>query len=171
MGTQQGEAGRNRFVARSTVQQWSALPAKPRHPQRTVTAMRLIVAADDSKRIALSRALYRAYWVDNLDINDPAVLQPIAALHGVDLNQANQQSVKDELRDRTKDASERGVFGVSTFEVEGTLWWGQDRMHLVEKALGGSPHIEPVVESTNTKTITFFHDFSSPYSYLGIHPD
>ena len=145
----------------------AAFQQNHRHPQRTVTAMRLIVAADESKRVALSQALYHAYWVDCLDINDPDVLHPIAALHGVDLAQATEQGTKDELRARTKEASDRGVFGVPTFEVDGTLWWGQDRMHLVEKALGGTPTIEPDVAATNAKTITFFHDFASPYSYLG----
>ena len=139
----------------------------PLHPQRSVTAMRLIVAADPSQRKALSQALYHAYWVQNRDINDPNILGPIATAHGLDLAVTQQQPIKDELRARTADAAERGVFGVPTFEVDGTLWWGQDRMHLVEEALGGKPVLEPVVTNTSVDKIEFYHDFSSPFSYVG----
>lgn len=139
----------------------------PRHPQRSVTAMRLIVAADTTQRKSISRALYHAYWVNNLDINDPATLEPIAREHGLSLEATQDQTVKDELRKRTAEAASRGVFGVPTFEYGDTLWWGQDRMHLVEKALGGEPNIEPIATDSNVNTIEFFHDFSSPFSYLG----
>ena len=138
----------------------------PLHPQRSVNAMRLIVAADASQRKSISKALYSAYWVHNLDINDPAVLEPIASAHGLDLHITQEQHIKDDLRERTAEAAERGVFGVPTFEYDGTLWWGQDRMHLVEKALGGQPTIEPTVTHPAVDKIEFFHDFSSPFSYL-----
>jgi hypothetical protein len=39
-------------------------------------------------------------------------------------------------------------------------------MHLVEAALGGQPTFIPKPGQSNQKTISFFHDFSSPYSYL-----
>ena len=138
----------------------------PLHPQRSVTAMRLVVAAEASKRKSISKALYHAYWVKNLDINDPATLEPIAAAHGLRLHDTQSQHIKDELRERTAEAAERGVFGVPTFEYDGTLWWGQDRMHLLEQALGGHPNIEPKVIHPKVDTIQFFHDFSSPFSYL-----
>ena len=137
-----------------------------RHPQRSVTAMRLITAATDENRGALSKALYEAYWVNDQDINDPQVLGPIAQAHGLSLEDANKQPIKDALRANTAAAAERGVFGVPTFEVNETIWWGQDRMHLVETALGGTPSFLPSPETSNAKKITFFHDFSSPYSYL-----
>ena len=139
----------------------------PLHPQRSVTAMRLIVAAEASKRASISKALYQAYWVKNLDINDPATLEPIAAAHGLNLQDTQSQHIKDELRHRTAEAAERGVFGVPAFEYDGTLWWGQDRMHLLEQALGGHPNIETNVSHPKVETIQFFHDFSSPFSYLG----
>ena len=138
----------------------------PLHPQRSVTAMRLIVAANEAQRKPLSKALYQAYWIDNLNINDPHVLGPIAKAHGVDLETTGEPKIKDDLRRRTAEAAERGVFGVPTFEVDGRIWWGQDRMHMVEKALGGNQPIEPVVTSPSFDSIQFFHDFSSPFSYL-----
>ena len=61
----------------------------PRHPQRSVTAMRLLTAVDGPARVALTHALYRAYWVDNLDINAPEVLEPLVHAHGISLDVAD----------------------------------------------------------------------------------
>jgi len=138
----------------------------PRHPQRSVTAMRLITAATGEARVALSKALYSAYWVDNQDINDPDVLGPLAQAHGLNLEDAARQDIKDALRANTTEAADRGIFGVPTFEIDGKIWWGQDRMHLVAAALGDSPTFLPAPGQSTKKTISFFHDFSSPYSYL-----
>lgn len=128
--------------------------------------MRLITAATGDVRVSVSKALYRAYWVDDQDINSPDILGAIAQDHGLSLADAQTPEIKDALRSNTAHASKIGVFGVPTFEVNGTLWWGQDRMHLVEQALGGSPAYIPQPEKAPGATITFFHDFSSPYSYL-----
>ena len=139
----------------------------PRHPQRSVTAMRLLTAVPEDKRMSMTKALYAAYWVDNLDINSPDVLGPIAAAHGTSLQEANHPDIKLALRVNTATAAQKGVFGVPTCEVNGRLWWGQDRLHMVEKALGGVPQIEPKIDNKETgTTISFFHDFSSPFSYL-----
>ena len=44
-------------------------------------------------------------------------------------------SVKDELRDATDAAHARGVFGVPTVEVQGELFWGDDRLEEAAAAL------------------------------------
>ncbi len=139
----------------------------PLHPQRSVTAMRLLTLAQGPARVALTKALYAAYWVDGRDINDDALLGAVAAAHGVSLTEARAQPIKDALRANTTAAAERGVFGVPTFEIDGALWWGQDRMHLVEAALGGAPVYMPTVTAPTAERVTVFHDFSSPYSYVG----
>jgi len=138
----------------------------PRHPQRSVQAMRLIVGAPAALRPALSHALFRAYHVDGADINDPDTLRTIAAQHGLDLSALDDPSIKQELRDRTSHAAEKGAFGVPTFEVDGQYWWGQDRMDMVERALGGEGASPQPAAEPSDKTLTFFHDFSSPFSYL-----
>jgi 2-hydroxychromene-2-carboxylate isomerase len=51
--------------------------------------------------------------------------------------------VKDRLRDNTDAAARAGACGAPTFLVQasdddpGMLFWGQDRLVLVERALGG----------------------------------
>jgi 2-hydroxychromene-2-carboxylate isomerase len=139
----------------------------PLHPQRTVSAMRLITSATEAARPALSRDLFRAYHVHGQDINDRAVLAEIAGQHGLDLSALDKDSIKQTLRGRTAAAAKSGVFGVPTFQLGTRLWWGQDRLHLLEHALGGAGSKPlPSTGKKRRKTLTFYHDFSSPFSYL-----
>jgi 2-hydroxychromene-2-carboxylate isomerase len=115
-----------------------------RFPMRTVTALRLTLLAGD--RIAsLSHALFKALWVDDRDISADTELADILKAEGFDaesmLEQTQQPEVKQKLIDATGEAVKRGVFGAPTFIMkhpEGdVMLWGQDRLELVEKVLGG----------------------------------
>ncbi len=112
------------------------LQLHPRHPLRSVEAMRMLHTVEGAARVALTHALYRAHFVENRDISDKAVL----ANYG-DVSRIDTPAIKDALRDATERAVADGVFGVPGFVVEQGgrrfLFWGQDRMFLVEKALGG----------------------------------
>jgi 2-hydroxychromene-2-carboxylate isomerase len=145
----------------------------PQHPRRTVDAMRLASAAPDGPaRVALAHALFAAYWVRGDDVADRRVLARIAADHGLAADAFETPQVRDELRASTAAAAAAGAFGVPTFVVDGRSWWGQDRMGLVERALGGEPPpLQPVALEASASPIAptrllFFHDFSSPFSYL-----
>lgn len=82
---------------------------------------------------------FRAYMVEDLDIQDPQVLGKLAAEVGAD-GEAVAAAVTDpavlqEVENRNKAAVERGVFGVPTFFIGDDMYWGSDRLVLVEKAL------------------------------------
>lgn len=103
------------------------MPAE--HPRRTVLALRAILASSD--HVAATHALFRAYWVDGLDVADPAV---VADLLGKDcVERAAEQ--KDELRRRTDEAIAKNIFGAPTFIVGAEMFWGQDRLDWVEREL------------------------------------
>jgi 2-hydroxychromene-2-carboxylate isomerase len=139
------------------------------HPQRTVHAMRLLVGLDDVRPLA--RELYRAYWVDGEDLTDRGVLRARAAMHGVDADRVlADPAVKQALFDNTAEAASRGAFGVPTFVLEdGTVFWGVDRLPQVREALGLPAEQHRAMPRGDAPTeITFFHDFASPYSYLGV---
>lgn len=169
----------------------------PEHPRRTVEAMRLLCFTPPVARRALSEALFRAYWVDGLDISSPPVLVQIAEAVGLSGESAraaiSSAAAKAELRRRTDAAIEAGVFGVPTFVVESQsgpkLYFGQDRLHFVEAALLAHPlaaagrergeqgtvrreppaSMRPLPEepvANEARRVTFFYDFSSPFSYL-----
>jgi 2-hydroxychromene-2-carboxylate isomerase len=134
------------------------------HPRRTVEAMRLLVAAPDAARPALTHALYRAYWVEGRDVADRAVLSAIGSAHGVDVDAALAD--RDTLRARTDAAVARGVFGVPTVFVGGRLHWGSDRLHLVRKDLGlPRVAVRPAAPRAGRRLVVW-HDVASPFSYL-----
>jgi 2-hydroxychromene-2-carboxylate isomerase len=122
------------------------LPRK--FPQRTIAAQRLcLLAADESFEMGLrvATALARGMWAEQRDLEDPQQL--LAILGALDLPddrpaqwmaQTQDPPVKARLADNTAAAREAGVFGVPTFVVDGKhLFWGQDRLDLVARALAG----------------------------------
>lgn len=84
-------------------------------------------------------AILRAIWVDGRNMNDPATVASVLQQAGFDPEQllalASDPQVKEQLKAVTQQAVERGVFGAPTFFVDGTLYWGQDRLDFVKEAL------------------------------------
>lgn len=157
-------------LEREVRREGEALSFPPGHPRRTVNAMRLLCAAPDAVRPALSEALYRAYWLEHRDVNDPATLNEIAARFGLPAELFASEDAKARLFANTEVAIRAGLFGVPAFQVggEGRIWWGQDRMHLVEAALGGPAQHVRFTGPPSTAEIELFHDFASPFAYLGV---
>lgn len=147
---------------------WSIPLTMPmQHPRRTVSAMRLLVATRGETRVALTKALYRAYWVEGRDVADRTVLAEIATKHGVDAAVIDSADARQGLFDTTAEAAGHGAFGLPASVVDGTLWWGQDRLNFVETALGGQPPVHvPTPDADRRPRVRFFHDFASPFSYL-----
>lgn len=114
------------------------------HPCRTVLALRAILASGEIARA--TKALYRAYWVLGLDVAKPSVVQQMLCEAGLDgaglLERAGEAEAKEALFARTEEAKAAGVFGAPAFVVwapgvSGALFWGQDRLMFVERALSG----------------------------------
>ena len=135
------------------------------HPQKTVNAMRLLCACPSEKIANLAHRLYEAYWVKSLELNDE-LLNKIALEFNLSVDVFSQEDSKQKLFRNTEKAVKNGVFGVPSMLVDGELWWGQDRLHFVEQALGKKPIIEPLPQKNTAKKLLFFHDFASPFSYL-----
>ncbi|MGE0327104.1 MAG: 2-hydroxychromene-2-carboxylate isomerase [Polyangiaceae bacterium] len=156
------------------LERYAALFAAPlnkpsAHPRRTVLALRAALASGSVAEA--SHALFEAYWVRGDDLEDPSVVA--AALNGAGLDGARAVAEapnhKQALIDDTRAAFEAGVFGVPTFRVDQELYWGQDRLDFVARAL--DPSREGWTELDRQKTpvvdeIEFFFDYSSPFAYL-----
>jgi 2-hydroxychromene-2-carboxylate isomerase len=88
---------------------------------------------------ALSQALMAAVWAEERDLADRATLLEIAREQGVDgpalLEAAQDQAVQGAYEANTRMAIEQGVFGVPTFAINDELFWGQDRLDFVARAL------------------------------------
>jgi 2-hydroxychromene-2-carboxylate isomerase len=121
---------------------------------KTVNALRLLHYVSHEDRPALSKALFKAYWVERRDVTNSKELLNIAKEAGI----ANAHSLTEAvfadsaaraaLEKSTAESIERGAFGVPGFWIpeamwtdfagtshHGRLYWGQDRMHFVEADL------------------------------------
>jgi 2-hydroxychromene-2-carboxylate isomerase len=112
-----------------------------RFPLNTLTTERAITAAervlgDDAAR-RLTRALFESYWVEDRDVSDREVIADVARKLELDVaaiaGAIDAQETKDLLRARTDEAVARGAFGAPTFFVGDRMFFGNDRIVLVER--------------------------------------
>jgi 2-hydroxychromene-2-carboxylate isomerase len=109
-------------------------------PANTIKAMRLVVVAEEQgKAEPVTLGLFRAMWAEDRDLNDPVVLGDIAEKAGLDpvaaLAAIETQPMKDRLRAYTDAAIAKGAFGAPAMFVGDELFWGNDRLDFVERAL------------------------------------
>ena len=118
------------------------LNLQPRHfPTDEATAAGMVIAlgrqGGDVGR--LSQAMLTAVWAEERDLADRATLVAIAAEQGEDgealLAAAADPAVQAEYEANTAAAISAGVFGVPTFKIGTELFWGQDRLDFVARAL------------------------------------
>jgi 2-hydroxychromene-2-carboxylate isomerase len=106
-----------------------------------VKALRMILELSEAQRAPLVHALFRALWVDDRDLNDDAELTRIADDVGLDgaalVAGTKSDAVKERLKEATDEAVRAGLCGAPSFVVGDRLFWGQDRLLFVEKALRG----------------------------------
>jgi 2-hydroxychromene-2-carboxylate isomerase len=88
------------------------------------------------------RAVYPAFWAEGENLGKPEVVLRVAEKAGLDaralLEAAGDAEVKAELRANTEEAVARGAFGAPTFFVEGEMFFGNDRLDFVERAVASS---------------------------------
>ncbi|MFO0664571.1 MAG: 2-hydroxychromene-2-carboxylate isomerase [Polyangiaceae bacterium] len=113
-----------------------------RFPMNTVKALRCYLAIPEGEaRDTFRKLVFQAFWGEDRDISDDAVLRELIGKAGVSdadaiLAKTQDPAIKNELIEATKRAADAGVFGAPTWVVDGQeLFWGQDRLFLVERAL------------------------------------
>ncbi len=128
-------------------QDWARYLGLPTHyrpsvfPVNSVKAMRAcIVLEPEGKLVDFARALFQAYWTDDQDISQIAVLTGLCRKLDIDPDKLvaaiEQQTVKDTLRNNTQEAIDRGSFGSPTIFVGGDdMYFGNDRMPLIKDAV------------------------------------
>ena len=131
-------------VERRAQQLGLALEGAPAHPFRSIDALRVVCAFSDQPQVVrLVGRLSHACWGDGADLSDGSVLADVVAEVGLNHSDLAQRiadpSIKQQLFDNTQRALDRGVFGVPTFDLDGELFWGHDRMTDLEDRLAGQP--------------------------------
>ncbi len=110
-------------------------------PAASITAMRIAcgLPAEISSRWGL--AVMNAYWGEGKDIGQAELLKQIASSLDLDpdttLALAQDPAIKDQLKTSTEDAVRREVFGAPAFFIDNTLFWGNDRLPLMDAYLAG----------------------------------
>ena len=110
-------------------------------PVNSVKAMRgCLLLEPEGKLVAFAEAVFHAYWSDDRDISQDAVLAEICA--GVDVEPERffagiaRPDIKERLRANTEEVIARGGFGSPTIFVDGDdMYFGNDRLGLVREAV------------------------------------
>ena len=115
-------------------------------PISTVPAARAFYwmrGRDPGKAVQLAKALYRAYFAEDVDISKPENVVKVAqaiGLDGAELAAAlNDQALKDKTRAEVEGAIASGVFGSPYIVVDGEPFWGVDRFDQIERWMAQGP--------------------------------
>lgn len=115
----------------------SRFPLITLRTQRALTAAERLVGQHAIAPFAL--ALFRAYWTEDQDITSDPVISAAARSAGLDADAIiaaiDAPETKDQLRATTDEAVRRGAFGAPAMFVGDALFWGNDRVPLLEHYL------------------------------------
>ena len=135
-----------RLVELARFAKWLNLPInlQPRHfPVSGDPAARLIVAVEqadgEEAALRLSGAVLKAVWADERDIASTACLAQLLAECGLAadrLDAAQTPAVQAACQAHTDAAIAGGIFGSPSYVLDGEIFWGQDRLDFLQRALG-----------------------------------
>ncbi|XAH21124.1 2-hydroxychromene-2-carboxylate isomerase [Xylophilus sp. GW821-FHT01B05] len=114
----------------------------PHFPVITLFLMRAVTGIQLRHPEQLQQLLgcvFKALWIDALNLNDAQLTARILTEGGFDpaeIDRLTQDAeIKAALKATTQEAVERGVFGAPTLFVGDQMFFGQDRMDFVREAL------------------------------------
>jgi carboxymethylenebutenolidase len=100
----------------------------------------IAVAQHDGADAAMhiTDAVLRAVWVEERNIADEATLAALLKERELPprrIDDAHSQAVAERYEANTQRAIEAGVFGAPSYVVGGEIFWGQDRLDFLDRAL------------------------------------
>ena len=110
------------------------------------------VGGDDSARLTIATdlahgplaamqiagAILAACWAQERNMADDKVLVQLLQEQNLPVSlmaQSRSQAVQERYERYTQSAIDAGVFGAPSYVVDGEIFWGQDRLEFVERAL------------------------------------
>jgi len=130
------------------IKRWSeergapVMEGMPTYHQNDITLPNcfLIAANEAGNNIdRLAHAFLEAHWRDDADLADAPTLVRLANGTGLDgeaiLAAAHHADIAAKYAEYTQEAIDRSVFGSPTFFVDGDMFYGQDRLEMVARAL------------------------------------
>ena len=101
-------------------------------PINSLNIMRGYFSINSPNRTLYIKTMFDAYWRDDLDVSKEEILIPLLEKCKIDKNiffkTIKDPAIKEKLKDATKNAHEKEVFGAPTFIVNNKIFWGQDRL-------------------------------------------
>ena len=101
-------------------------------PINTLNIMRGILIINKELKNKYIDLFFDAYWLLNIDLSDEKKFQNILEKIQININNffndIKKQKTKDLLKNLTKEAFDKEIFGAPTFIVNNKLFWGQDRL-------------------------------------------
>ncbi|HEY1992217.1 MAG TPA: 2-hydroxychromene-2-carboxylate isomerase [Gammaproteobacteria bacterium] len=103
----------------------------PAHPFNPIQALRLVLAAGPSREHV--ETAFGMVWQEGRDLQDPNTLEELARrLHIKDTRAVlSDERIKARLKANTDMAIAQGVFGVPSFRLGDSLFWGQDSLEMM----------------------------------------
>ena len=101
-------------------------------PLNSLYIMRGYLCVNSHIRNLYIDIMFDAYWKDNLDISNDQILiyllEKCKIKKDIFFNDIENQKIKDELKNITKETHDKEIFGAPTFVVNNKIFWGQDRL-------------------------------------------
>ncbi|WP_052118020.1 2-hydroxychromene-2-carboxylate isomerase [Novosphingobium pentaromativorans] len=118
-------------------------PAKaPARPRDAVLAHHGVAFAEEHGMArSFVAAFWRRSWGEGRFVGDPEVLRGAVEEVGLPeqafFDYVGSERAAAEFAASTEEACSRGVFGVPTMMCDGQMWWGNDRLQMLEEHLSG----------------------------------
>ncbi len=136
------------YYFRREIERWAEFRDAPvmqgipthHHKDMTLANCLLIAAVELGEDVdELAHVLLEAHWRDDADLADRATLLRLAAGLGLDaerlLEVADAPRTRDIYDTNNTEAVRRSVFGSPTYFADGDMFYGQDRLEILERAL------------------------------------
>ncbi len=106
---------------------------------RLAACMVLAAGETGGKPLELAQAFGKAVWEEERNIADEETCKAIAGETGHDgdalLAKAQEEATQKRYETQTEEAISRGVFGAPSYVYKDEIFWGQDRLDFLERAL------------------------------------
>ena len=109
-------------------------PKDPHRPAKYTIAANLL-----GVKIFFGHEILKKLWIEEKNISDEKNIQLVSDQFKIDFNElsllANSEKVSKIYTENTEEAIKKNVFGAPTYIFNNELFWGQDRLEFLDRAL------------------------------------